>query len=205
MTSTQELAPFTDRLRGLPVSETGIAELLSAARDGDPTAWEEIVCRYGGLVMARVRSYRLQPTDALDAAQMTWLRLAESLHRIRFPERLGGWLATTAGRECLRILRQSKRTAYVTESMMESIADPSSCLEEDIVDADTAQQLWGLVAELPPRRRRLLKALFTDDPRPYCEVAEAVGIPTGSVGPTRARALRQLRQLADERGLGQLV
>ncbi|MGH3564723.1 MAG: RNA polymerase sigma factor [Pseudonocardia sp.] len=205
MTLTQELAPFTDQLRGLPISETDIAELLSAARKGDPTAWEEIVYRYGGLVMARVRSYRLQSTDALDAVQMTWLRLAENLHQIRFPERLGGWLATTAGRECLRILRQSKRTAYVTESMMESVVDPSSCLEENVIDADTAQQLWGLVAELPPRRRRLLKALFTDDPRPYCEVAEAVGIPAGSIGPTRARALRQLRQLADERGLGQLV
>ncbi|MGH3613178.1 MAG: RNA polymerase sigma factor [Pseudonocardia sp.] len=205
MTSTTELAPSKDQLRGLPVSETGNAELLSAARDGDPTAWEEIVCRYGRIVMARVCSYRLQPTDALDAVQMTWLRLAESLHQIRFPDRLGGWLATTAGRECLRILRQSKHTAYATESMMESIADPSSCLEENIVDADTAQLLWDLVAELPSRRRRLLKALFTDDPRPYCEVAEAVGIPTGSIGPTRARALRQLRQLADERGLGLLV
>ncbi len=72
--------------------------------------------RYGGLVMARVRSYRLQPTDALDAVQMTWLRLAENLYQIRFPERLGGWLVTTAGRECLRILRQSNRTGYATES-----------------------------------------------------------------------------------------
>jgi len=205
MTVTHELTPLTDQLRSLPASDASIAELLSAARDGDPTAWEEIVYRYGGLVMARVRSYRLQPTDALDAVQMTWLRLAENLYQIRFPERLGGWLVTTAGRECLRILRQSNRTGYATESMMESIADPSSCLEKEVIDADTAQQLWGLVAELPPRRRRLLRALFTDDPRPYCEVAEAVGIPTGSIGPTRARALQQLRQLADERGLGQLV
>ncbi|MGH3839304.1 MAG: RNA polymerase sigma factor, partial [Pseudonocardiaceae bacterium] len=78
-----------------------VAELLLGVRDRDPASWEEIVRRYGKLVSLTVRSFRLQETDALDAVQMTWLRLAENAHRVKFPEKLGGWLATTARRECL--------------------------------------------------------------------------------------------------------
>jgi Sigma-70 region 2 len=88
-----------------------VADLLPRASGGDPGAWEEIVRQYGGLVSATVRSCRLQGTDALDAAQMTWLRLTENAHRVQFPERLGAWLATTARRECLRILHDRAKLA----------------------------------------------------------------------------------------------
>ncbi|MGB6162447.1 MAG: sigma-70 family RNA polymerase sigma factor, partial [Pseudonocardiaceae bacterium] len=78
-----------------------VADLLLGISDRDPAAWEEIVRRYGKFVSVTVRSFRLQDADALDAVQMTWLRLAENAHRVQLPERLGGWLATTARRECL--------------------------------------------------------------------------------------------------------
>lgn len=188
-----------------PNSAVCIADLLSAAGAGDPAAWQEIVLRYGGLVAAKVRSFRLQDADTLDAIQITWLRLAENCHQIHFPERLGGWLATTAARECLKILREKRRTPCAAEAMPENVADPSSGPEKRIVDADSARELWNLVAELPPRGRNLLRALFTDGPLPYAEVTNTIGIPTGSIGPTRARALLQLRRLADERGLRQSV
>jgi DNA-directed RNA polymerase specialized sigma24 family protein len=61
------------------------------------------VCRYGKLVSTTVRSFRLQEADTLDAVQTTWLRLAENAHQMQFPEKLGGWLATTARRECLHM------------------------------------------------------------------------------------------------------
>jgi len=82
------------------------AELLSRARERDLAAWDEIMHRYGELVTSTVRSFRLQEADALDAMQMTWLRLAEHVDRIQYPELLGGWLTTTARLACLRILRQ---------------------------------------------------------------------------------------------------
>jgi hypothetical protein len=84
---------------------TSIAELLLRAGAGNPAARDELVRRYSGVVLATVRSFRLQDADAGHAVQMTWLRLAENCHRIQQPERLGGWLATTARRECRRILR----------------------------------------------------------------------------------------------------
>lgn len=214
MTSTREPALLIDHPRTKrrgnadrtkracpPIGTLSIAELLSAAGEGNPAAWEEIIHRYGGLVRAKVCSFRQQDADALDAVQMTWLRLAENCHRIQFPERLGGWLATTASRECLRILRQTKRTSYAAEAMIGNVADPSTGPEQHFIDADTAQELWNLVAELPPRARSLLRALFTDAPLPYSEIAHTIGIPIGSIGPTRARALQQLRRMADKGGL----
>jgi RNA polymerase sigma factor (sigma-70 family) len=173
---------------------SAVADLLPRLSNGDPTAWEEIVRRYGRLVTATVRSFRLQNADALDAVQMTWLRLGENALRIQSPERLPGWLATTARRECLHILRQAKRASGPID-----VADPSMDPERRAIDADTARTLWNLVDELPPRQRTLLRALFTDQPRPYTEVSRTTGIPAGAIGPTRARALAKLRCSLEQR------
>lgn len=190
-------------IRYAPTSATrssAVADLLPRVSDGDPTAWAEIVRRYGTLVTATVRSFRLQNADELDAVQMTWLRLGENAHRIQSPERLAGWLATTARRECLHILRQAKRTSGPID-----VADLSMDPERRAIDADTARTLWNLVEELSPRQRTLLRALFTDHPRPYTEVARTTGIPPGAIGPTRARALQQLRDKLNNYELGSAV
>jgi RNA polymerase sigma factor (sigma-70 family) len=179
-----------------------VAGLLTRVSQNDPAAWEEIIRRYSGVVFAKIRSFRLQDADALDAAQMTWLRLAENAHRIQIPDHLGGWLATTASRECLRILRHHTRQTPTPPLLEDNIPDPAPNPEQHAIDADIARTLWNLVAELPPRRRTLLRALFTDNPRPYTEVAHTTGIPAGGIGPTRARALEQLRRRLDEHGLG---
>jgi RNA polymerase sigma factor (sigma-70 family) len=171
-----------------------VADLVLRMSEGDPVAWEEIVRRYGKLVSTTVRSFQLQDADALDAVQMTWLQLAENAHQVQLPERLGGWLTTTARRECLRILRHRvKLTSKLVDAVTETVADPSAGPEQRAIDADTAQTLWKLVDELPPRRRTLLRALFTDNPRSYTQIAHMAGIPPGAIGPTRARILRQLR------------
>jgi RNA polymerase sigma factor (sigma-70 family) len=166
------------------------------AGQGNPKAWQEILRRYRGLVFAKVRTFRLQEADALDAVQMTWLRLAENIHRIQYPEHLGGWLATTAARECLHILHHAKRTPTPTDATLDT-ADPTADPEQHLIDAETAQTLHVLIAELPPRRRKLLRALFTDHPQSYAELSRATGIPLGSIGPTRNRALHQLRTMLE--------
>src|SRR3954451_24443861 len=111
-----------------------VACLLLRIRNGDGAAWDEIMRRYGKLVTTTVRSFRLQEADALDAAQMTWLRLAENTHRIQFPERLGGWLATTARRECLHILRQVKPMPGLVDMTPDAVADPSAGPEQHVID-----------------------------------------------------------------------
>ncbi|MDQ3900028.1 MAG: sigma-70 family RNA polymerase sigma factor [Actinomycetota bacterium] len=177
------------------------AQLVHHAVHGDPAAWQEIMRRYSGLVTAKVRAFRLQDADALDAIQTTWLRLAENIHRIQHPERLGGWLATTAARECLRILHHAQRTPTVADAMIDALTDPSASPEQHIINAHTAQTLRTLIAELPPRRRRVLRALFTDHPPSYAQLSRSTGIRLGSIGPTRNRALRQLRQMLHDHEL----
>ncbi len=201
MTTTQQVQTGTARtVAALPVR--AVSDLAAVGSDGDAVAWEEVLRQYGKLVSATVRTFRLQDADALDAVQTTWLRLAENAHRLQWSERLAAWLATTARRECLSILRQAKRTPDAVDAVAETVADPSGGPEQCFIEADATRMLWELVEELSPRQRTLLRALFTDHPRPYAEVARVAGIPTGAIGPTRARALRQLRGRLGERGLG---
>jgi RNA polymerase sigma factor (sigma-70 family) len=174
-----------------------VAKLLRLAGDGDQAAWEELVRRYRGLVFAKVRVFRLQDADADDAMQMIWLRLMENCHRIRFPELLGPWLATTARNECLSILRAAARSANHADAMMDKVTDPTDGPEQQVISRDIARMLHDLVAELDPREQTLIRALFSDRSPSYAELANMVRIPLGSVGPTRTRALRKLRGKLD--------
>ncbi|MGH3856002.1 MAG: RNA polymerase sigma factor [Pseudonocardiaceae bacterium] len=189
--------PMTTATIGADATDR-VADLLLEISDGDATAWDEILHRYSKLVAKTVRSFRLQEADALDAIQMTWLRLAENADRVQFPERLGGWLTTTARRECLHILRQSKLGPNLTGVAPETVPDPSAGPEQRAIDANTTRTLRNLIDELSPHRRTLLRMLFTDNPCSYDKVARITGIPLGGIGPTRARALRQLRDKLDQ-------
>jgi DNA-directed RNA polymerase specialized sigma24 family protein len=127
--------------------------LLEGVPDSDPAAWNEIVRRYGGLVSATVQSFRLQDADALNAVQMTWLQLAKNIHRIQHPERLGGWLTTTARRECLHILHRPPQ--HVSQPRGEATAtesDPPVGFEQHVLDADAALRFKG-----PPVRAKIKK------------------------------------------------
>jgi RNA polymerase sigma factor (sigma-70 family) len=174
----------------LPTTTLPTAALLAAAGDGDQRAWTEILRRYGEMVRAVTRSYRLQDADACDAEQRTWLRLVEKHAAVRDPERLGGWLATTAARECLRILRERRGAVC---AVVEALPDPTGDVEQRVVDADTAARLWEIIGRLPPRGRVVMRAMFGGEARPYAEVSRMTGIPVGSLGPTRARVLDQVR------------
>lgn len=182
-----------------PSSDPGCDQtpaLLGAAGRGDDRAWEEIVRRYGGLVTATVRTFRLQDADSADAEQRTWLRLVEHHRGVRDPGHLGGWLATTATRECLGILRAHRAVTDLADA--DALPDPDGDVEQRVIAAEEAARLWNVVTLLPPRGRAVVHALFADEKTPYAEVARATGIPVGSLGPTRARVLRQLRQLLVE-------
>jgi RNA polymerase sigma factor (sigma-70 family) len=171
-------------------------DLLRIAVGGNPAAWEQIVRRYEPAVAAMITTYRLQEADARDATQRTWLRLLESHRQIREPEALGGWLKTTARRECLRILAEQRRIDPLPE--VAEYMDTAVDVERSVVEIDQARQLRGLLATLPTRSFALLSSLFQDDPPGYAQLSAATGIPVGSIGPTRARALRKLRRMVDE-------
>jgi len=180
-----------------PVRST-TTELFRAAMAGDHTAWEQLVSRFEPVVLSVINGYRLQEADARDAAQRTWLLMIERHQQIREAEALGGWLRTTARRECLRVIRERQRTAPLPPAEAADFPDVTVDVEQRVVDADTAQQLWTLIETLPARSYLLLSSLFRDNPPAYAELARSTGIPVGSIGPTRARALSRLRRQFEE-------
>jgi len=173
-------------------------ELLHAATTGDQVAWRELVHRYEPIVAGTILDLGLQPADARDAAQRTWLQMVENHSKIRKPEALGGWLRTTARHECLRIIRERWRVDPIDDPDGVRFRDAAVDVEQTVVDADTARRLRHLVSTLPPRSALLLTELFRDEPPGYAELARLTGIPIGSIGPTRGRALQLLRRLFDE-------
>jgi RNA polymerase sigma factor (sigma-70 family) len=175
------------------IADASNAVVLDAARAGDATAWNEIVRRYQGVVRAAVASCRLNPTDATDAIQNTWLRLFEHAATIRNPERLGGWLMTTAKRECLAFIRR-----YRIEHPLATIeTDPPGqepTPEAMAITAETRARVRRAASALPGRSRTLIDALYYRPCGSYAEIARHTGIPVGSIGPTRLRTMRCLRR-----------
>lgn len=175
--------------------------LFRRARSGDQQAWDCLVSRYTALLWRIARAHQLSPADSGDVVQTTWLRLVEHADRISDPARLGGWLATTARRECLRVLRLSRRERPHPddhEAFDEGMA-PAVPPDTGLLRMERDAQLWSALATLPERSRLLLRVLMADPPPSYDEVADALGIPRGSIGPTRARSLARLREILEER------
>lgn len=175
------------------------ALLLKAAAAGDAASWNQIVEDYGRLVWSVARGFRLSLADAADVSQTTWLRLVENLDRIQYPEQLAGWLATTARRESLRVIRKAQREIPDSEEAEENVpffgdseddGDPQSALvaEQDRTD------LWQAFAQLSERCRNLLRVVAVTPLESYAAVAEALGMRVGSIGPTRSRCLEHLKR-----------
>lgn len=164
--------------------------LLLAAADGSETAWAALVARYDRLLWTIARLHDLDVDSASDVCQTTWLRLVERIDRLRDPERVGAWLATTARHESRRAIRRMLReqARAGASAMLRPPARPP-------VPGEADDSVWQALTDLPDRCHRLLRLLFlTPQPR-YSEIAAALDMPIGSIGPTRARCLRRLRTL----------
>jgi RNA polymerase sigma factor (sigma-70 family) len=185
-----------------PDGHTDLATLLRAASEGDQEAWNAITDRFTSLLWSVARSYRLGSDDAEDVVQNTWLRLLENLTRIDNPEALPGWLATTARREALGILRRRGRTVLTRdEDLGVDLADPASTeLDSALLEDERDVELWASFAKLPERCQQLLRVLMACDRPVYAEVSAAFDMPIGSIGPTRMRCLERLRRLVAESG-----
>ena len=175
-----------------PASSTDAApgDLLVRARAGDATAWAALTRRYAGMLWAIARMHGLREADAADVVQTTWLRLVERLDGIRSPERVGAWLAVTARRESLRLARHHGRDRPAGAAL--SALPAATPGPDDVcVARDRLRLVLTAVQALPARCRHILR-LCALAPG-YAEIAAALDIPIGSVGPTRARCLAALR------------
>jgi RNA polymerase sigma factor (sigma-70 family) len=177
--------------------------LLHRACAMDWEAWNELMSRFGRLLLHTARSIGLNDSDAADVAQLTWLRLWEHGHQIRDPECLAAWLAATARREGLRVALSGKRYVLCTDPTAEH-GDRVGTAVTDVypVDGDYEPLLEQAVARLPTRYQQLIRLLMSDSCPSYTEVAKKMDLPIGSIGPMRMRALQMLRNTPElERSL----
>lgn len=185
----------------------GDQHTLDAILVDDQAAWDELVTRFQGLLWSAARAYDLSPADAADAVQGTWLRLLESLHTIRDPDRIGPWLFTTAKREASLLSRRHRGERLVADpadaerahlapaGAGNAHADPALA----VLSADEGRRLWQAVDEMQEPCRSLFRLMATAPDAGVHQLAGRLGMPSGSYGPTRGRCLNRLRTLLTAR------
>ncbi|MCK6626264.1 MAG: sigma-70 family RNA polymerase sigma factor [Anaerolineae bacterium] len=181
-------------------------ELILGCRRGDGAAWEALIERYQRLVYSIPRRAGLDEDRSAEVFQRVFGKLVEHLDRIEQPDRIGAWLATTARREMWRLSQRESTTQPLNggddpDDTINELPDDAPLPDEALLQLEEQHTVRLAVAALDERCHRLLTLLFyRPDPPPYAEVAAALEMSEGSIGPTRIRCLQKLRRLLD--GLG---
>ena len=178
-----------------------VVSIVRAAAEGDDRAWEALHARFTPILRATVRGLRLSPADVDDVVQQTWLAAVAHIHTIRRPEAIGAWLLVTARREALHTLQRGVREV-VTDELQENAEAPSRPPASDLIDEERRVAVHAAVKRLDGRKRLLLDALLRTPDANYVDLSQRLGMPIGSIGPTRERALDRLRS---DRGLGAVL
>ena len=179
---------------GLPGGQgPALPDLVASALAGERGAWGRLVERFEPLVKSVIRKYRLTKTDSEDVLQTTWLHLLTHLGKVREPKALPGWIATTTKNEALRVIAANHRVQHVDPQDDRRIDqvddnDPADDLIRSERRAVVHESLRGLRAE----HQEMMILLFSDPKVSYQQVSSRLGMPVGSIGPTRARCLHQL-------------
>ncbi|MDA0179514.1 sigma-70 family RNA polymerase sigma factor [Solirubrobacter phytolaccae] len=182
-----------ERQRRSTADGRALERMIAAAARGDQSAWSALVSRFSGRIARVARGYGLNPYQADDVAQETWLRLYRGLERVRDPQALGAWVDTTARRESLRALKRRGREDLTGEDLFVDVVaydDPDEALL-----AERRVALAAALARLPERQQRLMESLLADTEPSYADVSAELGLPVGSIGPTRGRCVERLRRI----------
>jgi RNA polymerase sigma factor (sigma-70 family) len=183
-------------------------ELLAACLRGEEAAWDVLVDRYAALIYSIPLKYGFTAADAADVFQSVCVTLLEKLASVREPRGLAAWIITTASRQCIAVARQHRREQQraVPDGLPSGSdaepADPELLPEDEVMALERQQAVRTAVSQLPSNCRYLIEALFTDNPEQtsYQQLADRLGVPTNSLGPTRSRCLAKLRRLLTAAG-----
>lgn len=176
------------------------ADLVGRAGRRDQDGWAELVARFQPLVTSMTRRHRLSPADAADVSQTVWLRLVDRLPELREPRALPGWLATTTANACLDVIAFQRRTVSFDPQTPWPVepGGPDGCdpmaIEPDelLLRAESCRAVREGLEELTGPQRQLLLLVMADPPVPYAQISRRLGVPIGSIGPTRSRCLQKL-------------
>ena len=187
------------------VSFPDVGRTVRAAAAGSTVAWAALVEQFSGLVWAVLRSHGLSRTDAEDAFQTTWMRFGEHLTSDRPPGRVGVWLSKIASEEAQNVREHGRLEVPVALVGEDAIVrrEPPELLESDLEQADRA--LWEAFDDLRPICKVLLVMLSAEPALSYAEISAVLGVPMGSIGPTRQRCLERLRRNSRVRALREML
>ena len=177
-----------------------MAPMVTSAAAGDEDAWRDLFMRFNPVLRAVARGFRLAPADVDDVVQTTWARAFGAIHRLADPEAVGGWLVVTARREALRLLQRG--TPEILTDAPPEPAEAGDGPAAMVVEAERRDALRAAVRRLPAQQRRLLGAFLATPGSSYDDLSSILGVPVGSIGPTRNRGLDRLR---DDALLAQVV
>lgn len=183
-------------------------ELIQRCRRGEQAAWSTLVRRYQRLVYTVPRRAGLSEDQAADVFQFAFERLHAHIDSLTDGARVRAWLVTTAKRESLRLLHEARRFVAPSwpapegeddEDPLARLPDPTPLQDEQLSALQESSRLREAVDRLDPKSRQFIEMLFLqDEPLPYSDIAQRLGIPEGSIGPTRARCLAKLRKILTE-------
>jgi RNA polymerase sigma factor (sigma-70 family) len=173
---------------------------LIAARDGDRGALHALVVDLQPLVWHVARSQGLDRTVVEDVVQTVWMTFMRNMHAVAEPRALARWLITTARREALKIKGGAERVEPLADDALERLESHDGLPEAELLLGERNRQLWDAFAQLTLRCQQLVRLTVIAGRADYGEVAEALGIPRGSIGPTRGRCLSTLRGYLNTNG-----
>jgi RNA polymerase sigma factor (sigma-70 family) len=190
------------------------ATIIEACLKGNEKAWDVLIERYQSLIYSVPLRYGMSKADADDIFGAVCLILLDKLPTLRQQDRIMGWLVTTTKRECWRVSRKSSRAIAASDFAkpaaggdeqaadgMANIADQNRMLQDDVILLEEQQLIREGLTRLDERCRNLLQMLYySADPIPYNQVAKTLNLPEGSIGPTRARCLKKLRDFLESNG-----
>lgn len=178
-------------------------ELVSRIRAGDESVWREMSDRYEQLLRWIARLCRLSAEDTDDVVQLTWLRCLEHINQLTDPDRLSGWLAAICRRECVRLATKRRREIPISAPDLSRLIDDERAASDPYIKVavrDQRDRLYNAISALPERQKRLLVEMLRQEGQSYLDLSQRLGLPVGSIGPTRRRAVTRLRldpRLAD--------
>jgi RNA polymerase sigma factor (sigma-70 family) len=169
-----------------------LAELTTSALAGDERAWRTLVDTLKGVVWKTLYGFDMNEDDRKDAFASTFFRLYERLGSIREPEKLPGWLATTARNEAHTVLRRKGKLVPVSDLPVAAFTGADH--DEALLDDELHQALRSAFTSLPDKAQAVLRLVCADPPIPYDEISQILDMPRGSIGSLRRRYLEQLRK-----------
>jgi RNA polymerase sigma factor (sigma-70 family) len=174
------------------IAHRELRALVEAASEGDQRAWERLVAEFTPMIRGIARRHRLTPFDQDDVVQRTFLALVRHVGRLRCPLSVPGWIATTARRECLFVIRDRGREIPTADVIAPQAHESGH--DERLLEAERREAVWSAATRMSARQRDLVTALAMEPPLSQRQISERLGMPMGSIGPTRQRTLERMRK-----------